>query len=1066
MVTPCRRFARTARRFFATIEVLTKESVNIRLFDVEIIVKICYHGYGFVYTKNIIFRRIEMKYRIKKLEINNFDVFEEGKASKRSYFISYKDINKLRKQDVLTERYNSDCVSVLSGDDWSFKYYDSITRLPENFDTEFISFDTVKVPSTWQRTGYDSHVYINTRYVFKADYPNVPDDMPVGVYVKKFSVKKDTEHSYLTFLGVSPCITLYVNGQYVGYSECSHNMAEFCLDGIAHEGENELLCIVTKWCNATYLECQDMFRENGIFRDVYLTEYQREYIYDYTVKTAKDGDRYDLSTQVSIYGEMSGSASITASIEKDGKVLASQTHNANSRVEFFFGNLDVLEWNAEKPELYELYISLSEKGKNVQAVRSFVGFRTIKIDGENFLFCGEKIKFKGVNHHDTHADNGYAMSADDMLKDILLMKEYNVNAVRTSHYPPDPLFISLCDKYGLYVIDEADIETHGTQFTLDLKPTNRHNILSNSKKWASRYLDRVMGMYERDKNHPSITMWSLGNESGGWKNQDKCYDALKKVTDIPIHYEAVIRTPRGSYDVVSEMYQHISALEKIGNHKFGPRYTGKPYFLCEYAHSMGVGPGSLEDYWKTIYSYDNLTGGCIWEWADHAVHDKNAKYEYTYGGDHGEKYHDGNFCVDGLFFPDRRPHTGAHEMQAVYRPIRASFVSGNVYHFTNTNRFLNASEYKITYEVLREGTVIDSGSLSLDIPPHSSKNVVIAHKMTDDKDDYYINLTYYRKDGSFCAKEQITLNENFEKPHINVKSAVAFSKKHNGLVVGFDGGKAVFNKNTGALIGLTVGEKQLLADENGIDFNLYRAPLDNDMYVKKIWQKSGVDSLKLVNTKLVKCKNDKEGHFIEIKSVGELVSNGKKKFDAKLKYRIYPDGTITVIAKIIRSGLKFGTVDLPRFGVTMNLDGSLSNVEYYGLGEEENLPDFDAQSVMGIYSTDVWALNYDYIKPQENGTHCRTKYAKLTDDNGLGLMIRYRKSPFIFSARPYSNETLIKAKHIEDVKLSNKITLNVDGFIKGTGSNSCGPQTLEKYNVKIKDELKFGFYIKPIKPNK
>lgn len=1001
-----------------------------------------------------------MKYQIKKLEVNNFDVFEQGKLFARSYFIPYKDRKLLEKQNALTQRYESDIVTVLSGDDWSFKYYEKLSRLPANIDTDTLNFDTVKVPSTWQRTGYESAVYLNTRYEFEPDYPVVPSEMSAGVYVKKFDVKESTKHCIITFLGVCSCVTLYVNGKFVGYSECSHNMAEFCLDGFVKSGENELLCIVTKWCNGTYLECQDMFRENGIFRDVYISEYESQYIFDYAVKNKKDSERYDSEVDVVLEGDCSN-LSVSAEIIKNGKTIASQTHNASKNVSFLFGNLDVIEWNAEKPALYDLYITLKEKENVIEVIKSKIGFKTVKIDGELFLFNGKKIKFKGVNHHDTHEDNGYVMSADDLLKDIKLMKEFNVNAVRTSHYPPDPIFLDLCDEYGLYVIDEADIETHGTQFNNDLKPTLKPNIISNGSSWLPRFKDRVLRMFERDKNHASITMWSLGNESGGWKNQDKCRDMLHEKSDIPVHYEAVIRTPRGSYDVISEMYQHPFVIEKIANHKFGGRYKGKPYFLCEYCHAMGVGPGSLEDYWQLIYAHDQLTGGCIWEWADHSVHDENAKYKYTYGGDHGEKYHDGNFCVDGLFFPNRTPHTGAYEMQAVYRPIRSEYISDNLYKFTNTNRFVSADEYDVTYELLKDGNVIDSGKLELDIAPECSKNVVIAHKMAESGHTYHINFIY-KKDGVFVAKEQLTISETFEKPEINLESAVAFSQKGESIVVGFDGGTVSFDKVTGALQSLSIGKKQLLSDVNGFAFNLYRAPLDNDRN-KKSWTNKGLDKLKFTNCRLTKCENDKDGHFVKIKTEGELEANGKKLFDTKLKYRIYPDGTITVIAKISRAGLKVGKMQLPRFGVSIGLDSSVQNVEYLGLGEKENLPDFKAHSTVGIYSGSVWSMFENYIKPQENGTRGETRYVKLTDNDGVGLKIRYRKQPFTFSARPYSNSALTKAKHIEDLKMEDSVTLNIDGFMRGTGSNSCGPDVLSKYDLNIKDELKFGFYISPIK---
>ncbi len=522
-----------------------------------------------------------MKYQIKKLHINNFEIYYQNRLNARSYFIPYRNRELLSKKTALDERYGSDMVSVLSGE-WKFKYYKKISRLPGTIDTDNIAFDTISVPSTWQRTGYEEPCYLNTRYEFPMNLPNVPDDMSCGVYVRKFDISENAADPIITFLGVCSSLTLYINGQYVGYSEGSHNSAEFAIKNYVKPGENELLVIVSKWCNGTYLECQDMFRENGIFRDVYITENPEQYIYDYHVKTSKSSDKYSLSVDVTLKGDKFENESVAAELLLGEEVVASLSTSAARKVVLDFGSLNFTEWNAEKPCLYTLFITYKNDSGDIQTIRSKVGFKQVKIDGEIFKFNGKLFKFKGVNHHDTHETTGYVMSAEDLLRDIKLMKELNVNAVRTSHYPPDPIFLDLCDEYGLYVIDEADIETHGTQNYLDLKPTLKPNIISNDEAWLPRYLDRVMSMYQRDKNHVSVTMWSLGNESGGWKNQDACYNELKKLSDIPIHYEGVIRTPRGSYDVISEMYQHPFIIEKIAKHKMTSRYKNKPYFLCEY----------------------------------------------------------------------------------------------------------------------------------------------------------------------------------------------------------------------------------------------------------------------------------------------------------------------------------------------------------------------------------------------------------------------------------------------------------------------------------------------------
>lgn len=999
-----------------------------------------------------------MKYKIKKLLINNFQIFGENKLPYRSYFIPYHNKKLLSQKTPLNERYDSDMVNVLSGE-WKFKFYEKITRMPSIIDTDNVAFDDIAVPSVWQRTGYAAPEYINSRYEFKMDLPNVPEEMMAGIYVKRFNISEAAINPIITFLGVCSSLTLYINGEYVGYSEGSHNSAEFTIGKYVHQGENELLAIVTQWCNGTYLECQDMFRDKGIFRDVYITENPKEYIYDFAVKTSEIDSLYQLSLDINIKGVSLNNKRVIAELYYKDEKIIEKTTDANKDSFINFGKLNVKQWSAEKPELYSLYISLVENGETIQCVRSKIGFKSVEIKGEVFNFNNMPIKFKGVNHHDTNEKTGFVMTSEDMLLDIKLMKEFNVNAVRTSHYPPDPIFLELCDEYGLYVIDEADIETHGTQFDLNSKPTLKPNVISNDSKWLPRMLDRVMSMYQRDKNHVSITMWSLGNESGGWKNQDKCYEMLKRLTNIPVHYEGVIRTPRVAYDVISEMYQHPDIIKKIGEHKLTSRYKGKPYFLCEYCHAMGVGPGSLEDYWQIIYKYNQLSGGCIWEWADHSVYNEKAKYKYTYGGDHGEKVHDGNFCVDGLFYPGREPHTGAYEMKQVYRPIRAEWAGKNTYRFTNTNRFLNANEYTVKYELIEDGIVVENGNVQLNIQPCKYDTVELDHGKINKEKDVFINFTYLDKNGFEVAKEQITLNEVVKEPeYIEVKKA-EFTRKKDKLIVAFQGGTAEFSLSSGTLMSYCVDNKEILADKKGFTHNLIRAYLDNDRNIVSSWKKIGLDKLQF-NGKMSSYKLAEDR--VKIKSEGTLYCAGKPLLECEIRYTVFPSGIMSVKGMIKHKRFTLNKFDVPRYGLSINLDESLKNVSYYGMGELENLNDFSVQSTVGIYSADVKDLNVNYIRPQENGTHTRTRWLKLLDDVGRGIMVYNRKDYFSFSVHNYSNETLRKAKHIEDIKNDKLITLNIDGFLRGTGTNSCGPNTLPQYRVNFKDELKFGFYLIPV----
>ena len=1014
-----------------------------------------------------------MKYKPEKLKSNDFDFFEDGRLPKRSYFIPYRDKNALKKSTVLSRRYESEAVTVLSGGDWGFKYFEKASRIPAVIDSSLFLFDRISVPSTWQRTGYEPPVYLNCRYPFAVNYPFVPEEMSAGVYFKKFSISGETKHSIITFLGVANNLSLYVNGEYVGYGECSHNMSEFLLDGFVHEGENELLIVMTKWCSGTYLECQDMFRENGIFRDVYITEYDCDnFIFDCGIETERVDDGFDLCAKINLFGESCLDLSVGVELFDGGKLLASSYSSAAKENEFFFGSLAVDEWSAEIPKLYSLFVTLTKDGKDKEVIRFDVGFKTVDILGEVFLFNGRKIKFKGVNHHDTHYKNGYVMSASDLEKDVKLMKEFNCNAVRTSHYPPDPTFIELCDQYGLYVIDEADIETHGTQND-ETKPRSplflpKHNRLSNSKEWRSRYLDRVKGLYERDKNHVCVTMWSLGNESGGWRNQDACYEYLKSKSPLPVHYEGAIRTPRGSYDVISEMYQHPNLLKKIAAGSLTSRYNGKPYFLCEYCHAMGVGPGSLEDYWKIIYSSDKLCGGCVWEFADHSVFDENARNKYTYGGDHGEERHDGNFCVDGLFFPDRRPHTGAYEMKTVYRPIRAERVSDNIYSFRNTNSFINAKEYDVYYELRKNGRYFDGGEVSLDLQPGEVKQLVIAHKATDLSGDYTINFIY-SDDSHLIASEEIIINTAGKEAEEPGKGSVCAKKMGGMLEIAFDGGKAAFDSVTGELCEYYLGDRQLLEGQKSLSVIIFRAPIDNDRNKVGEWEKVGFKDAVFAARKLVKAEKTEDSSSFTVVSDGCLENNGKTVFDVRLTFTVHADGSIKIRPELIRGTLRRSKLEIPCFGISLSLSKHLQNASFIGYGCEENrscdeaLSDFREHVSLGEFGGEIDDFNQNYIKPQESGIHFGTRELSLFDQNGYGISVEKGASPFYFTARNVSNETLKRAKHIEDLIPSKCVTLNVFGFMRGAGSNSCGPDVLDDHKVFIGKKIHFDFYIKPIK---
>lgn len=997
-----------------------------------------------------------MKYSISRNLHTDFSVFEQNKLPERSYFIPFSSVKALKKSDYLNERYVSDRVQILSGE-WDFAYFDKLSGVPDEFDADALSFDRVTVPSTWQRTGYDQIAYINCRYPFPKRPPDIPADVPVGIYRKKFDVENAQARRVLTFLGVAGALAVYINGEYIAYSEGSHNSAEFYITPYLKEGENELLAVVYKWSNGTYLECQDMFRENGIFRDVYITVFKSNYISDFQIKTKKNIDStYDLD--ILVEGVFSRAAKITVCVT-DGK----DTYNASLLPDkkVSFPSLYVDEWTAETPKLYEAVMTLYNDGEEAEAIRAYIGFRDIEIQGEIFLYNGKAIKMKGVNHHDTHMTKGYAMGISDMEKDVSLMKQYNCNTVRTSHYPPDPVFLTLCDFYGLYVIDEADIETHGFYA---VPGSYRPGKLSNDPDWADHYLDRVKRMYGRDKNHPCITMWSLGNESGGYVCQDICYNYLKKVNpEIPVHYEGVIRSKRWAYDVVSRMYAPPQLMRDILNGKAGKKYKGKPFFQCEYAHAMGNGPGGLEEYMQIFNSSEQFLGGCIWEWADHSVYDENAKYKWTYGGDHNEPIHDGNFCVDGLFYPNREPSSGALEMKAVYRPVRAGYVGDDCFEFWNTNTFISTDYIDIVYDIMQNGSVLRSGLIQIDIPPEDKHIFNIDRDACAIKDeDIFVNFTYKdRNTGYEIAKEQIVVSRAPMRKKSRRDNAV-FNEAKKEISIDFENGSARFDKKKG-LVSLRCGGAEYVNPSPrdgafGFVPHIFRGVLDNDKIPMIGWSIAGMHKAKakLYSCKLITDDSGKTAVRTSFKFITRKIFTLAK---AEVDYCFNDNGTVYVTVRLKKSNPL--TVNLPRFGVHLEMPSDFEETEYYGLGPAENYSDFKEHCALGIYKIPVTEMAHKYIKPQDSGNRGETRYASIGAGADKKIVFYAIDKPFNFNANHFTLEEMKAAKHIEDLPDTDTTFVSIDGFVRGTGSGSCGPQTAKEHTIPFgfRKPLEFTFEI-------
>ena len=975
-----------------------------------------------------------MRYRLQDRYYSDFRTIDVNRLPARSYFIPYPSREALEGVGPLEKRYRSPLVRCLNGD-WDFIYYNDPKDLPLEFDTVALPFGKIDVPSVWQYRGYSHPMYLNVRYPFAYKPPVIPTLEPVsnyfsvldgfkkapedemnhaGLYRTFFEVGAEGSKRYtLSFLGVCSCIEVHVNGHFAGYSEESHNTAEFDITPYVQEGRNELVCVVRRWCNGTYLECQDMFRNNGIFRDVLLRFSDKSDIWDIDIKTRSLGGAY--SADVTAYVEDGQKVRFTLEgKDPEGKLAAVtlEAVSADGEAKVCFADLDVAQWSAERPVLYDLYIESA-----CSCIHQRVGFKSIEVKGNLYLLNGHKIKFKGVNHHDTDPENGYCMTPAQIERDLKLCKAFNIDTVRTSHYAPDPLLIELAAEMGIYIVDEVDIETHGV-LVGKLPPS--YNRLSDDPKWKKHYLSRAVHHYNRDKALATpVIMWSLGNESGGGCNTDAMYDYFKSVSDIPVHYESAIYTRRKAYDIASRMYPPVTELHAIGEGKCRTkRFMDRPYFLCEYAHAMGTGPGNIEGYWNEIYRYDGLIGGCVWEMNDHAVKTKDG--EYLYGGDSGEWIHDGNFCCDGIFYPDRSPSTGAWIVRHAYRPIRISRIDGNTFEIFNTTAFTPGSAFLMKITI--------TGREGFDFVPSAGplERQTVEFDLGDVSGDCFLTADTYDKDGRLVSTEQIELSRSLpteEEGKVRISDELPdwFSIKDG--IPSFACGDAV----------VTAAEPYNL---------MFRAETDNDSinFIKKPmrrWYKE--------RNVLLGCKKTTERAVTEwaVKVAGKTFLCTDKYEPCTLE-----DGKAGVLVTSLLIPLK-AKGRIPRFAKAFRTDSSFSHVDYLGRSGESYL-DMKEQYPVKECSCSVSDMVEPSVKPQESGNRCDVRWASVSDGKH-SVKFTAVDNPFELSVKPYSDTELISMKHRSDEKTTGTYVA-INAFQQGIGTGSCGPYTLDGHCYKAADD--------------
>ncbi len=984
-------------------------------------------------------------------------------------------------------RETSDRFLLLSGD-WKFRYFENIYDVKEEFfqdGYDTATFDEVKVPGVWQNYGYDHHQYTNVRYPFPMDPPYVPVVNPCGAYVRYFSYKKDSKapKTYLNFEGVDSCFYVWVNGSFVGYSQVSHSTSEFDVTELLREGENTLAVLVVKWCDGSYFEDQDKFRMSGIFRDVYLLNRPENGIHDYFVKAIPSEDYQDGTITIDFtYRKEPVPVNITLS-DAEGKTLAQVTAEGQVSVPVKNAHL----WSAEDPYLYKLVLSTGE-----EAITEQVGIREIHTEKGVLYINGVKVKFHGTNRHDSDPVTGFAISLDQIKKDLTLMKEHNMNAIRTSHYPNAPHFYQLYDRLGFFIIDEADNESHGTSDIYDTDPSwesrsKRWNeIIADNPLYTESTVDRTQRCVERDKNRPSVVIWSMGNECAYGCTFEEALRWTKKFDSTRLtHYESsryVSDKRKYDYSVIDLQSRMYPSLDEIRDY-FKEDGT-KPFVMCEYCHSMGNGPGDLEDYFEVIQSYDGACGAFMWEWCDHAIDlgkTIKGKKVYAYGGDHNEYPHDGNFCMDGLVYPDRTPHTGLLEFKNVHRPVRViSFdqekgtaVLHNYMDFTNLKDLL-----MIRYEASIDGVTVENGIIDdpavLDLPAHEEKEITLPVPQAE-KGKCFLKLTYLLKEATevLPAGFELGFDELAVKTAENVNQTAkallaasdhaeknfALDEDDHYLIVSSDDFCYTYNKLTGVFAKMVYKNQSLL--DRPMEYNIWRAPTDNDRNIKLEWMKAQYDRIvtRAYETKVH--KTEKEVKIETTLSISAIYI--QRILDIQVTWNIQADGTVDIAMDVKRNPI---FPMLPRFGLRLFLPKEMKDVTYYGLGPVESYMDKRRASWHGEFSSPVTDLHEDYIRPQENGSHYDCDYVTLSSN--AGHLLPERKTSltavsgqtFSFNASVYTEEELTNKAHHYELEECGSTVLCLDYRQNGIGSNSCGPQLIEKYRL---DETEFHFELR-LKP--
>ncbi len=966
--------------------------------------------------------------------------------------------------------------------EWDFRYYPSTHDLPDFWEENAVlgSADRLTVPMSWQFAlgrGYDTPHYTNVNYPFPVDPPHIPTDIPCGLYEKEIDLdaallEKDV---HLVFEGVDSCFYLFINGALAAFSQVgSHLTTEIAVAKYLHPGKNKLQVLVLKWCACSYLEDQDKIRSSGIIREVYFLFRDKVHITDYFVRPLVSEDLKQASVHLDI--TTNAAAHVGYSFcDPDGRELEAGSRYVETDCALDIPVADPRLWSDETPTLYSLYLTCGD-----EVICQEVGLRRFEIKGKVVYVNGQKVKAKGVNRHDSHPGLGSATPMEHILRDLHLLKQHNVNFIRSSHYPNDPRFPELCDRLGFYQCVENDIETHGMQ------PVGNWDELTDNDDWTHAYVDRMERTFERDKNHPSVLMWSVGNESGTGKNHRAIYAFLHaRYPDCIVHCEDATRrlsknlsSPDPAVreqincdylDIDSGMYIMPDFLVK---HYLTNKKARKPYFLCEYSHAMGNSPGDLEEYWQLVYRYDCFFGGCVWEMTDHSVNIGTATDPaFIYGGDLGNKPHDSNFCVDGLVYPDRRPHTGLLELKQVLRPCRVTDFKPQKGTVTlkNMRYFTSLADLDLYWTVERNGRVIRSGRIpGLNIAPTRRRTYKLALGDLSELDGYcYLNL-YFRTNtptpwadaGYEVCFEQIPLESKQRETQKDPILPRPFSVQDGESTIRVTDGDLVYtvDKLHGLLSSMSGKGKEMLATP--VIPNVWRAPTDNDRKIKKDWQKYGYDRMQINCSACTLLENTPEKAVVKADLTMSAAAR-RPAFYLALTYTFVPGEGVCIKTDVrVREGMCL----LPRFGLEFQMPKDFEKLSYFGRGPVESYIDKKWASRVSLYKTTVSEHFEPYIRPQENMAHAETRWMEVTDESGSGILATGGAEfpAFSFNCAHFTPMQLTNTAHdYELVPLDNTV-VNLDWAHSGIGSASCGTVLNEAYRL-TQTEFSFTVRLLPVR---